>query len=54
MSGITFTKASGVNNSVFGKSQEPIKSLIIQGIENFEKQSLLSKIFSNRFGIGLR
>jgi len=45
MSGITFTKASGVNNSVFGKSQEPIKSLIIQGIEAFEKQSLLSKIF---------
>lgn len=45
MSGITFTKAAGVNDSVFGKSQEPIKSMINAGVESFEKMSLLDKIF---------
>ena len=28
MSGIIFSQASGLNDSVFGKSQEPIKSMI--------------------------
>lgn len=45
MSGITFSVASGVNDSVFGKSQEPIKSMITAGVESFEKKSLLEKIF---------
>lgn len=45
MSGITFTKAAGVNDSVFGKSQEPIKSMINAGIESFEEKSLVDKIF---------
>lgn len=45
MSGIVFTQSSGINNSVFGKSQEPIKSMITAGVEAFEKTSLLEKIF---------
>lgn len=45
MSGITFSQSSGVNNSVFGKSQEPIKSMITAGVESFEETSLLDKIF---------
>lgn len=45
MSGIIFSQASGLNDSVFGKSQEPIKSMITAGVESFEETSLLSKIF---------
>ena len=45
MSGIAFSQASGVNDSVFGKSQEPIKSMITAGVEAFEEKSLLSLIF---------
>lgn len=45
MSGITFSVASGVNDSVFGKSQEPIKSMITSGVEAWEETSLLDKIF---------
>lgn len=45
MSGIIFSQASGLNDSVFGKSQEPIKSMITAGVESFEETSLLDKIF---------
>ena len=45
MSGIIFSQASGLNDSVFGKSQEPIKSMITAGVESFEETSLLYKIF---------
>lgn len=45
MSGIIFSQASGLNDGVFGKSQEPIKSMITAGVESFEETSLLSKIF---------
>ena len=37
MAGIVFSKASGVNDSIYGKSQEPIKALIESRVEAFEK-----------------
>lgn len=45
MAGILFSKGSGVNNSVFGKSQAPIKALIEQAVEAFQEQSMIDKIF---------
>lgn len=40
-----FSKASGVNDSFFGKSQEPIKMLLEQQEEAFQKQSIIPKVF---------
>lgn len=45
MAGIIFSKASGVNDSIYGKSQEPIKAIINQKRELFEQTSMISKIF---------
>ena len=45
MSGIIFSKESGVNDSIFGKSQEPIKAIIMQSVESFQEKSLIDKIF---------
>jgi len=54
MAGIVFSKASGINDSVFGKSQEPIRALIEHNVEAFEKdRSCLSSVYvmekSDRF-----
>jgi len=40
-----FSKASGVNDSIFGKSQEPIKMLLEQQEEAFQKMSIIDKVF---------
>lgn len=45
MAGILFDKASGVNNSIYGKSQEPIKAIIEAQVESFENDSMLNKIY---------
>ncbi len=45
MAGIIFSEGSGLNNSSFGKSQEPIKAVIEQNIEAFEEVSMIDKIF---------
>ena len=45
MANIIFSEGSGVANSVFGKSQEPIKAMIESGVEAFEEKSLISNIF---------
>ena len=45
MAGIIFAEGTGLNDSVFGKSQAPIKALIEQNVEAFEKQSMIDKIF---------
>lgn len=54
MANITFTEGSGVNNSVFGKSQEPIKMFLEKRGEEFEATSVLPEIFlmetSKHFG----
>lgn len=46
MAGIVFSKASGVNDSIFGKSQEPIRALIESQVEAFENgRSVIDKVF---------
>ncbi len=40
-----FSKASGVNDSFFGKTQEPIKAFLEKHVEEFEKNSMLKHIF---------
>ena len=46
MAGIIFTEGSGLNDSVFGKSQFPIRMLIEKKAEAFENLSVIDKIFS--------
>lgn len=52
--GITFSKSSGVNNSVYGASQEPIKMFLEKRVEAFENNSGISTMFfmdkSKHFG----
>jgi hypothetical protein len=46
MAGIVFSKASGVNDSIYGKSQEPIRALIESRVEACEKgKSVLREIY---------
>lgn len=46
MAGVVFSKGSGVNDSIFGKSQEPIRALIEQNVEAFENgRSQIDNIF---------
>lgn len=45
MPGIIFSEASGVNKSIYGESQEPIKMFIEKKAELFETESIVDKIF---------
>lgn len=45
MSTVIFSESSGLNDSLFGKSQHPIKAIINESVEAFEKTSLIAKIF---------
>ena len=51
---ITFSEGSGLNNSVFGNVQAPIRMFIEQRGEAFEQQSVLKNLFlmgkSENFG----
>lgn len=47
MAGIVFSKASNVNNSIYGKSQEPIKLMVEQQVEAFQEHSLIDNVFYN-------
>lgn len=40
-----YSKASGVNDSVFGRAQEPIRMMLEQQEEAFEKMSILNHVF---------
>lgn len=40
-----FSKASGLNDSIFGKSQEPIKMMLTDQSEAFENKSVVKEIF---------
>lgn len=46
MANITFSFGSGLNDTIFGKSQAPIKALIERRAEAFEQQSMLKYIFN--------
>ena len=54
MANITFSEASGVNDSIFGKSQAPIRMFIEKRGEAFEQQSVVKHLFarekSSHFG----
>ena len=54
MAGIVFSEASGVCDSIFGKSQAPIRMFIEKKGEAFEQQSVVKVLFaqekSNHFG----
>ena len=45
MANITFTEGSGLNDSIFGKSQAPIKSFLEKRAEAFEKSSIIPELF---------
>lgn len=45
MAGITFSEGSGVNDSIFGKSTEPIKMFLEKRAEQFEAESVLPELF---------
>ena len=51
MASVIFSKSSDVNNSIFGKSQEPVRAVITQGVESFEAKSLLSTVYSGAAGL---
>ena len=44
---IVFSKASGVADSIYGKSQEPIKMMLEKEVNAFEEMSAIKKIFKN-------
>ena len=54
MANITFTEGSGLQDSIFGKSQEPIKMFLEKRGEAFEQASMLPELFnispSNHWG----
>ena len=45
MAGIIFSEGSGLNNSIYGKSQEPIRAMIEKNVEAFEQQSQIKNVF---------
>lgn len=46
MTGITFTEGSGLQDSIFGKSQAPIRMFIEKKGEAFEQASMIPELFS--------
>ena len=46
MANIVFTEASGLNDSIYGKSQAPIRMFLEKRGEAFEQQSLLPALFN--------
>lgn len=45
MAGITFSEGSGLNDSIFGKSQAPIRMFLEKRGEAFEQTSVIKEIF---------
>ena len=54
MANITFSEGSGLQDSIFGKSQAPIRLFIEKRGEAFEQESMLQNLFmvtdSTNFG----
>lgn len=48
MPNIIFSEGSGVADSIFGKSQEPIKALIEENVEAFRQFSAIDRIFNRQ------
>ena len=45
MANITFTEGSGLQDSIYGKSQAPIRMFLEKRAEAFEQQSIAKEIF---------
>lgn len=45
MANITFSEGSGLNDSIYGKSQAPLRMLIESRAESFEEKSILNEVF---------
>jgi len=46
MAGITFTEGSGLQDSIYGKSQAPIRMFIEKRGESFEQKSVVKELFN--------
>ena len=45
MASIIFSEGSGISDSIFGKSQEPIRAIIEENVESFQETSMIDKVF---------
>ena len=45
MAGIIFSKSSGLNDSIYGKSEAPIKAFLESNVKAYEEMSTVEKIF---------
>lgn len=45
MAGIIFSKSSGLNDSIYGKSEAPIRAFLETTVKAYEEQSTIKKIF---------
>lgn len=45
MAGIVFSKSSGLNDSIYGKSEAPIRAFLENAIHAYEEESTIKKIF---------
>ena len=45
MAGIIFSKGSGLNDSIYGKSEAPIKAFLEQNVKSYEEMSTIKNIF---------
>lgn len=54
MAGIVFSKSSGLNDSIYGKSEAPIIAFLEENVHIYEEQSIVNKLFkvmeSNSYG----
>ena len=46
MAHITFTEGSGLQDSIFGKSQAPIRMFLEKRGESFEQKSMIQELFT--------
>lgn len=45
MAGIVFSKSSGLNDSIYGKSEAPIRAFLENNVKAYEEMSTIKKIF---------
>ena len=45
MAGIVFSKSSGLNNSIYGKSEAPIKAFLERNVKAYEEMSTIKHIY---------
>ena len=53
MAGIVFSKSSGLNDSIYGKSEAPIKAFLEDRVRAYEEGSLVKKLFKDNDGTAM-